>query len=61
MRQVLLVALIVIAPIAILAWIFPGNDKLWGIWKTTFIAMLMMYPLISILIAAGKFVAGISG
>lgn len=61
MRQVLLVALIVIAPLAILAWIFPGNDKLWGIWKTTFIAMLMMYPLISILIATGKFVAGIAG
>jgi hypothetical protein len=61
MRQVLLVALVVIAPLAILAWIFPGNDKLWGIWKTTFIAMLMMYPLISILIATGKFVAGIAG
>ncbi len=61
MREVLLVTLIVIGPIAIIAWIFPGNDKLWSIWRTTFIAMLMMYPLIALLIAAGKFVAGISG
>lgn len=61
MRQVLLVMLIVIAPLAILAWIFPGNDKLWGIWKGTFIAMLLLYPIISVLIASGKFVAGIFG
>ena len=60
MRQVLLLMLIVVAPLAILAWIFPGNDKLWGIWKTSFIAMLMMYPIIAILIASGKFVAGIA-
>lgn len=59
MRQVLIVMLMVIAPIAILVWIFPGNDKLWGIWKTTFIAMLMMYPIISMLLASGRFVAGI--
>lgn len=60
MRQVLLMMLVVLSPLAILVWIFPGNDKLWAIWRTTFIAMLMMYPLISILIASGKFVAGIA-
>lgn len=60
MRQVLILMLIVVAPLAILVWIFPGNDKLWGIWKTTFIAMLMMYPLIAVLIASGRFVAGIA-
>ncbi len=61
MRQVLILLLIVIAPLAILVWIFPGNDKLWGIWKTTFIAMLFLYPIISMLIASGKFVAGLVG
>jgi hypothetical protein len=61
MRQVLIVTLIVLAPLAILAWIFPGNDKLWGIWKGTFLAMLLMYPIITVLLAAGKFVAGILG
>lgn len=61
LRQVLLILLIVIAPLAILAWIFPGNDKLWGLWKGTFIAMLLMYPIIAMLLASGKFVAGILG
>lgn len=61
MRQVLLTLLIVIAPLAIIVWIFPGNDKLWGVWKGTFIAMLMMYPLISLLVASGKFVANLIG
>lgn len=61
LRQVLLILLVVIAPLAILAWIFPGNDKLWGLWKGTFIAMLLMYPIIAMLLASGKFVAGILG
>ncbi len=61
LRQVLLIMLMVIAPLAILAWIFPGNDKLWGLWKGTFIAMLMAYPIIAILLASGKFVAGLFG
>lgn len=58
LRQVLIVMLLVLSPLAILVWIFPGNDKLWGVWKTTFIAMLMMFPLIMILIASGRFFAG---
>lgn len=56
-RQVLIIMLLVLSPIAILVWIFPGNDKLWNIWKTTFTALLMMFPLIMILIAAGRFFA----
>jgi hypothetical protein len=60
MREVLILLLVVIAPLAILGWIFPGNDKLWKIWKTTLIAMLLMYPLIAVLIASGRFVAGIA-
>ena len=56
-RQVLLIMLLVLSPLAILVWIFPGNDKLWTIWKTTFIAMLMMFPLIMLLIASGRFFA----
>jgi len=59
-RQVLLLVIIVLAPLAILSWIFPGNDKLWNIWKTTFIALLMMFPLIMILLAFGRFFAATS-
>jgi hypothetical protein len=61
MRQVLVMMLIVLAPLAIIVWIFPGNDKLWGIWKGTFQAMLLLYPLVAVLIASGRFVASVVG
>lgn len=60
-RELLIIVLIMVAPLAILVWIFPANDKLWKIWKTTFTALLMMYPLIAILIASGKVFAGVIG
>lgn len=64
-RQVLILVLVILAPLAILAWIFPGNDKLWKAWWGTFSKLLLMYPLIIILITAGKvfatFVHGVQG
>lgn len=58
-RELLILVLILVAPLAILVWIFPANDRMWKIWKTTFTALLMMYPLIAILFASGKVFAGI--
>lgn len=64
-RQVLILVLVILAPLAILAWIFPGNDKLWKAWWGTFSKLLLMYPLIIVLITAGKvfatFVHGVQG
>ena len=42
-RQMLLIAFMVIAPLAILAWIFPGNDKLWKLWWNAFSKLLLLY------------------
>jgi hypothetical protein len=53
-RQMLIIALMLVAPLAILAWIFPGNDKLWKLWWGTFSKLLMLFPLIMLLIAVGK-------
>ncbi len=58
-RELLILVLIIVAPLAILVWIFPANDKLWKIWKTTFIALLMMFPIIILLITSGKVFAGL--
>lgn len=57
MRQLLIVGLVMLSPLAILAWIFPGNDKLWKLWWNSFTKLLMMYPLIMMLIAAGHIMA----
>ncbi len=54
LRQMLLVSLIVLAPVAILSWIFPGNDKLWKLWWGSFSKLLLLYPLVMLLIGAGR-------
>ncbi len=54
LRQMLLVTLMIVAPLAILSWIFPGNDKLWKIWKESFTKLLLLYPIVMLLIASGK-------
>lgn len=59
-RQLLVMALLLLAPLAILAWIFPGNDKLWKLWWGTFSKLLLLFPLISILIAAGRALAQVT-
>lgn len=56
-RQIAIVALVLFAPLAILAWVFPGNDRLWKLWRETFTKLLLMYPIIMALIGAGRIFA----
>lgn len=60
-RQMLVIALALLAPLAILAWIFPGNDKLWKLWWGSFSKLLMLYPLITLLIGVGQVFAYVTG
>jgi len=53
-RQMFILGLLLIAPLAILAWIFPGNDKFWKIWWSSFSKLLMMFPLIMGIIGIGR-------
>lgn len=57
LRQMLILALVLVSPLAILAWIFPGNDKLWKIWWQTFSKLLIMFPMLMLLIGAGRVMA----
>ncbi len=59
LRQMFIIALLMVAPLAILSWIFPGNDKLWKTWWGTFSKLLMMFPLIMAVIAVGRIFAWI--
>lgn len=58
-RQILILAMVLLAPLAILAWIFPGNDAPWKLWRLTFTKLLLMFPLIMVLIGAGRIAATI--
>ena len=57
LRQLLILVLVLFAPLAILSWIFPGNDKLWKLWWETFTKMLLAFPLIMLLIGGTRIVA----
>lgn len=56
-RQIFIIGLIFVAPIAVLAWIFSEGTRWWKIWWTTFTKLLMMYPLIMGVIALGRIFA----
>lgn len=56
-RQMFVIGLLLLAPLAILAWIFPGNDKLWKSWWNIFTKLLLMFPLIMLILAMGKIFA----
>lgn len=58
-RQVILILLLVTAPLALAAWILPNTEKVWKLWWGTFSKLLLMYPLILLLLAAGRITAKI--
>ncbi|MDQ3123964.1 MAG: hypothetical protein M3Q14_04770 [bacterium] len=57
LRQLFIVVLMLVAPLAILAWIFPGNDRFWKTWWGAFTKLLMMYPIILAVLAIGRIFA----
>lgn len=57
LRRVVIVFLVLTAPIAIIAWVLPGTQKLWKLWWESFMKLLLVYPMILGLIAAGKIAA----
>ncbi len=59
LRITIITGLILLSPLAILSWIFPGNDKLWKLWWNSFSKLLLLYPIIILLITTGKVFAWI--
>ncbi len=57
LREMFILAGVLLAPLAILAWIFPGNDSMWKLWWNTFSKLLLMYPLIMLILGAGRIFA----
>lgn len=65
-RQVLITLLIIIAPLAILAWILPNTEDWFTKWRKLFTALLLLFPLVmavfygSVLVSAVILAAGSS-
>lgn len=54
LRQVVVVLLIMIAPLAIVAYILPNTESMFKKWKDLFIKMLVFYPMYSTLFGAAN-------
>jgi len=48
-RQLLIAFLIVIAPVAIAAWMFPNTERYFSKWMSTFVKLLAIYPVVSVI------------
>ena len=59
-REIALVMLIIVAPFAIACYILPNTQKLWKLWSENFLGLMLMFPIISALIAAGHIFAAIT-
>lgn len=54
LRELIIIVLVIMAPIAIACLILPNTRKFWQIWQNTLTAMLLAFPIISAMIATGK-------
>jgi len=59
-RQIAIVMLVIIAPIAIACYILPNTQKAWKLWYDNFLGLMLMFPIISALIAAGHIFAAVT-
>jgi hypothetical protein len=60
-RQMVILVAVIIAPLAIAAYVLPGTQKLWHFWRETFITSLAMFPIIMLFLASGKALATVLG
>jgi hypothetical protein len=53
-RQAAIIFLVILAPFAIACYIMPSTQKAWKFWSGSFMAMLLMFPIIVGMIAMGR-------
>ena len=57
LRDLLIILSVILAPFFIVLWILPGTQKFFNLWQETLEKLLVMFPLIMALIAAGRIFA----
>lgn len=56
-RQLLVIICVIAAPLAFLAYIMPGGQRLWKMWQTSFVGALAMFPAIAALLSFSKVIS----
>ena len=59
LRQLVLIMLVLLAPLAIASSVLPGTEKLWKFWKNTLFTVMLMFPLIMLFLKSGEFMSNI--
>lgn len=52
-RKALIVILIVISPLAFVAFLLPNTEKFFSKWRSTFVGLLMVFPIVGLLFGGG--------
>jgi len=60
LREIAIIMLIIVAPLAIVAYILPNTQKAYKFWWESFSKALLMFPLIAAFIATGRVFAAVS-
>jgi hypothetical protein len=60
-RKILIIVLLIFAPLAILAWVMPGTERYWKLWRENLLKVLFMFPIAVAMIAAGRVFAYVVG
>lgn len=60
-RKILIIILLILSPLALLAWILPGTESYWKMWRENFMKALFMFPIAVAIIAAGRIFAYVVG
>lgn len=59
-RQIAIVMLVILAPVAIACYILPNTQRIWKLWYDNFLGLMLMFPIISALIAAGHIFSAVT-
>lgn len=60
LRQIVVIMLVILSPVALLAYVLPNTQRTFRLWWDTFLRALLMFPMIAALIAAGRVFSAIS-
>lgn len=60
LRKVLIFFLLILAPLALVAWILPGTEKYFKLWWDNFFKLLLLYPMVLGVVAAGRVFAHVA-
>lgn len=55
LRQALIIMLVILSPLAFVAYLLPNTNSLFDKWRKTFVSLLMLYPLVSLIFGASFF------